>query len=138
MQTIKRFFLLGAVIFVFMGCGSKETEMKKISSPTGKYKIGISVNEDKAAGRRHLCLKIHLFDRRSKELAVMQTGAKSQMDWVAGWMDKEDVVVLYGVGAGVQAWEIRREKEFRTIEATRKINQRIQRLKEDKYYSRAG
>ncbi|MCK5581073.1 MAG: hypothetical protein KAJ18_07340, partial [Candidatus Omnitrophica bacterium] len=100
---------------------------------------GISVNKDKSDMRTYLCIKIHLFDSLGKkELSVVQTRTPKRLQWVAGWVEKKDIIVFYGVGEGTRAWEINEERKLQEIESTKRFLKRVKQLKQDKYYDKVA
>ncbi|MCK5579710.1 MAG: hypothetical protein KAJ18_00395, partial [Candidatus Omnitrophica bacterium] len=124
-------FLLLMVVVIFVGCGGKDTGPKRLKSPKGKYRLGISVNKDNSDMRTYLCIKIHLFDSLGKkELSVVQTRTSERLQWVAGWVEKKDIIVFYGVGEGTRAWEINEERKMQEIESTKRFLERVKQLKQ--------
>lgn len=105
-----------------------------ISSPSGKFQIKTSINQDKSDPTRYLCVKIYLLDTKGNELAQLQTGASDRMKWATGWMKEQDIIVLDSSDIGTHAWEIKANNDIKEIKIDNEIIGRGDELKASKYH----
>lgn len=133
MRKYALFFVL--ILTSLYGCAQRTDLDNKLSSPSGKYQISASVNHSKDDPRKYLCLKLFLFDSSGNLLKAEQTGVSDTMKWALGWMDKEDVVVLYSSDIGTSAYDVKLDGLHIISELTPLIESRAVELKSEKYKS---
>ena len=103
---IKKNIIIYLILLLFIGCGANKLVNEIIPSPSKKYKIQSTVNTDKTDRTKYLCIKLHLLDTKGKELFQLQTSASTTMKWALGWMEKDDILILYSSDIGTNAYTI--------------------------------
>ncbi len=129
---MKKYIILSIALITLLGCGSRRYPIKTDISPSGKYQIKATINTDESDRTKYLCVKLHLLDVQGKELSQLQTGASHRMKWALGWMDDDDIVVLYSSDIGTYAYKTE-NNTLVNIKTTDAIINRGEQLKKLKY-----
>lgn len=131
-KIMRKLILIILSLILFTGCESQQFLEEIEQSPSGKYKIKVTINTDESDKAKYLCLKLHLLDTQNNELTNLQTGASHRMKWVVGWMPNDDIIVLYSSDIGTYAYKIE-GNILKNIQTTDLVIKRGEELKKMKY-----
>lgn len=81
------------------GCSRPPEPPERFASPSGAYSVAASAG---AEGR----LSLDLTDSSGAPLASLPTPVSPADGWSLGWMERDDVVVLYGRNVGACAFKV--------------------------------
>ncbi|RUA16235.1 MAG: hypothetical protein DSY55_04615 [Clostridia bacterium] len=125
-------FILSIIASIILGCGPQKYPAEIVNSPSGKYQIKATINTDESDKTKYLCVQLHLLDAQGKELSQLQSSASYTMKWAIGWMEKDDIVILYSSDIGTYAYKIE-NNTLEKIKTTDVIIKRGEQLKKLKY-----
>ena len=129
---MRKIIILSIIVSTLFGCGPRKYPIEIVNSPSGKYQIKATINTDESEKVKYLCVKLHLLDAQGKELSQLQSSASHTMKWAVGWMEKDDIGVLYSSDIGTHAYKIE-NGSLVEIETTDAIIKRGELLKKLKY-----
>ncbi|MCD4780238.1 MAG: hypothetical protein K8S27_06805 [Candidatus Omnitrophica bacterium] len=81
---MKKIILITLILLYTIGCTLQNVSSKIIPSPSKKYQLKTTINNDKSDKTKYLCIKLYLLDQRGTELSQLQTGASHTMKWAVG------------------------------------------------------
>ena len=88
-----------AGLLLTAGCSRPPEPPERFASPSGAYSVAASAG---AEGR----LSLDLTDATGAPLASLPTPVSPTDSWLLGWMERDDVVVLYGRSVGACAFKV--------------------------------
>ena len=125
---MRKIIVLSITASIILGCGPQKYPIEIVNSPSGKYQIKATINTDESDKTKYLCVKLHLLDAQGKELSQLQSSASHTMKWAIGWMEKDDIVILYSSDIGTYAYQIE-NNTLKKIKITDVIIKRGEQLK---------
>lgn len=106
-DKIKKFLItLFPVAILLHGLGGCGGSTKPPLSPSGKYRIKTTINNDRSNMTTFHCVELHLLDADGNELSRLQTNASDRMKWSVEWMKDKDIVILHSSDIGTRTYRI--------------------------------
>ena len=130
MRKPKAYLPAVLILFVGLGCGRSHNSEDARIAPSGKYYLSTEIREAPESGQEHVFLILR--DRSEAHLDSYDTLASPIQKWAVGWLDGDDVVVLYSSDIGTYAYEIS-EGKLSPIELSPEATEKGRELYGGKY-----
>ena len=128
-----RFFLLTFLWLALTGFVNTKTE--EFVSPSGEYRICATVNGTDDRKPNYADVVLHLLDSKGAEIYTKVSGVGDAHKWALGWLENQDIVILYSVDIGSLAYKIENMKLIELPQLTEEMKSRALYLRKEKYGS---